>query len=216
MKKFATMVLILAALFLALTGCSRTEKKETVTETAAETVTTGTFDPSQAKTMGDLLVYEEKGDYQEAFSDKKFVLVFNADGIFYRAEADLTKEAADIVWGEEYDEERDQKVRKAIAALEVKSIENLSERIPKQEELDKLIGKTGQELFDDGWTYWSYNLIDMEAGMVHGTFSYDVRFKYDGEPMVNSDDFDFYKEFKDLPVISVTYAGLGDAANPEE
>ena len=211
MKKFITILLISAALFPALAGCSRNDKKETATETAA----TGSFDPSQAKTMGDLLPYEEKGDYQEAFSDKKFVLVFNADGIFYRAEADLTKEAADIVWGEEYDEERDQKVRKVISTLEVKSIENLSDKIPKQEELDKLIGKTGKELFDDGWTYWSYNLADMEAGMVHGAFSYVVRFKYDGEQMVNSDDFDFYEEFKDLPVSSVTYDGLGDAANPE-
>ena len=45
------------------------------------------------------------------------------------------------------------------------------------------------------------------------TFAYIVKFAYDGEPMVNSDDFDFYKAFKDLPVTSVTYDGIGDAAN---
>ena len=85
-----------------------------------------------------------------------------------------------------------------------------------QEELDKNVGKTGQELFDDGWTYWYYNLEDMEAGLYYKDFAYTVRFEYDGEPMVNSDDFDFYEEFKDLKVSSVTFDGLGDAAVLEE
>ena len=42
-----------------------------------------------------------------------------------------------------------------------------------------------------------------------------VKFAYDGEPMENTDDFDFYEAFKDLEVLSVTYDGLGDATNLE-
>ena len=58
----------------------------------------------------------------------------------------------------------------------------------------------------------SYNLEDMEAGLYHGPFSFNVKFAYDGEQMENTDDFDFYEEFKDLKVSSVTYEGLGDAS----
>ena len=51
---------------------------------------------------------------------------------------------------------------------------------------------------------------DMEAGLDHGPYSYIVTFEYDGEQMVNSDDFDFYEEFKDLPVKSITFERIGD------
>ena len=109
----------------------------------------------------------------------------------------------------------DAAVEKLLAPLEVTSLTNLSEQIPPQEELDKLVGKTGQELFDDGWTYWFYDLDEMKAGLNSGLFAYEVLFDYDGEPMENTDDFDFYEEFKDLKVKSVTFTGLGDAANPD-
>ena len=208
MKKIILLVCIIAASAFMLTACSKKQEPAPKADSVS-------FDPSAAKTMGDLLVYENTGDYQQAYSDKKFVFVFTVDGIYYRATAKLPKEVSDMIWGEEYDENREQKVRELISALEIDSIENLSEQIPPQEELDKLIGKTGQELFDDGWTYWSYDLSEMNAGMTHGAFSYNVHFKYEGEQMVNTDDFDFYEAFKDLPVASVTFKGLGDAASPE-
>ena len=34
-----------------------------------------------------------------------------------------------------------------------------------------------------------------------------------GEPLENDDDFDFYENFKDLKIRSVTYEGLGDATD---
>ena len=121
---------------------------------------------------------------------------------------------SEAVWAIEFDDEdKDQKVRDLVSPLEVARLENLTEQIPSQEELDKLVGKTGQDLFDDGWDYYYYNLDEMEAGLNHGPFAYIVKFAYEGEPMVNSDDFDFYEAFKDLPVTSVTYDGIGDAAN---
>lgn len=207
MKKIISVICIIAAAMLVLTACKKTENKQPEP--------TKGFDPSQVKAMGDILIYENEGDYQEAYSEKKFVYVFTVNGLYYRASADLPKEVSEAIWADESGEDRDQKVRDLLSSLKVTSFENLSEKIPAQAELDKLVGKTGKELFDDGWTYWSYNLEDMEAGMNHGAFSYMVRFQYDGEQMVNSDDFDFYKEFKDLPVKSVKFEGLGDAANPE-
>ena len=85
-----------------------------------------------------------------------------------------------------------------------------------QEELDKLVGKTGQYLMDEGWDYNYYNLVDMETGMTHKEFSYTVIFEYDGEPMENTDDFDFWENFKDLVIKSVKCDGIGDATYIEE
>ena len=222
MKKIIILVCVITAAIFMLTACKKTEPVQNGSSASSEnagstaaSVSSGSFDPSAVKTMGDILPYEETGNYQEAYSEKQFVYVFVADGVYYRAKAALTKEAADMVWGEEYDEERDQKVRELISKLEIDSIENLSEQVPTQEELDKLIGKTGQELFDDGWTDFGYDLSEMNANMYHGDFAYIVHFEYEGEQMVNTDDFDFYEAFKDLKVGSVKFDGLGNAANPE-
>ena len=210
MKKTVSLVLAVAAVFLMLAACGPSGSSR-----AEESSASGTFDPAQLKTMADVFVYEDPDEPNEAYTDTDYVFVFQVDGEYYRAVAQLPEEVSAALWEIDFfDEDRDQKVKDLISPLEV-TVENLSEQIPGQEELDKLVGKTGQELFDDGWDYWYYNLEDMEAGMNYGPFSYVVRFAYDGEPMENTDDFDFYEEFKDLPVLSVTYDGIGDATNLE-
>ena len=50
------------------------------------------------------------------------------------------------------DPDYDKKENELIAPLTVKVIENLTEGMPTQEEAQQYIGKTGQELMDDGWT----------------------------------------------------------------
>ena len=220
MKKLSALF-VTCVLFLALfTACSPAGKAEQGGGSASGNAEqnsgspSGAFDPSQVKTMGDVFAYAGEGDNQEAFSEEKYVYVLGIDGTYYRATADMPKDVSDQVWAVEFDDEdRDQKIKDLIAPLEVSSFENLSEQIPPQEELDKLVGKTGQELFDEDWDYSYYNLDDMHTSLYYGPFSYEVVFEYDGEPMENTDDFDFYEAFKDLKVSSVTFEGLGDAAN---
>lgn len=171
------------------------------------------FDPAKVKIMDDIFSYEDKEECQVAYTEEKYIYVFQADDIYYRAVAELPEDVSDALWALDFfDADHDQKVSELISPLEIASLDNLTEMIPDQKELDQLIGKTGRDLFEDGWTYSYYNLADMEAGMDHGPFEFIVRFEYEGEQMVNSDEFDFYEEFKDLPVFSVTYDGLGDAA----
>ncbi len=211
MKKNLSLFCVIAVVLALLAGCG-----------AAETSgndATGGFDPARLKTVGDVytLIGENNDNSQEGYSETKYVCVFSADGVYYRVYADLTKDVSEAVWAIEFDDEaRDRKIRDLLSPLTLVSVENLSEQIPPQAELDKLAGKTGKELFDDGWTYWYYNLDDMEAGLNHDAFSYSVRFAYAGEPMENSDDFDFYEAFKDLKVTSVKWEGLGDATVLEE
>ena len=56
-----------------------------------------------------------------------------------------------------------------------------------------------------------YNVEDMVAGLYHGAYLYDVAFSYDGPKMVNTEDFDFYKEFADLKVKSIKFSDIGNA-----
>lgn len=205
MKKFTALVLLIALVVMTFAACGQSGGDESAD---AEK-----FDPSQVKVMGDVFPYEEQGDYQEGYSETDYVFVFTADGTYYRAKTEMPKDISDKIWAMDYSEDKDAKVRELIAPLEVKSLENLSELIPPQEELDKNIGRTGQELFDEGWEYWSYDLDEMKAGLYYGDFSYDVAFEYDGEPLENSDDFDFYENFSGLKVKSIEFSGLGDASD---
>ena len=188
MRKKLALILVIAMVLAVFAGCGSSGNGNG-SGGGEESSAAVSFDPAQVKTMGDVFAAADEDNYQDLYT-------------------------SEAVWAIEFDDEdKDQKVRDLVSPLEVARLENLTEQIPSQEELDKLVGKTGQDLFDDGWDYYYYNLDEMEAGLNHGPFAYIVKFAYDGEPMVNSDDFDFYEAFKDLPVTSVTYDGIGDAAN---
>ena len=97
--------------------------------------------------------------------------------------------------------------------MEIDKLENLSDTVIPQEELDKLVGKTGEELINDGWNAgMGYNLETMEFYLNKGAFEYTVVF--DGK-LENSDDFDEEEAIKPLVVKSVTLNGIGDATNVE-
>lgn len=210
MKRILSMLLMTVLVLSLLAACGGGDPDGNAAAPAGK----GAFDPAAVKTMEDVFPYEDPDQQHEGFTEKHYVFVFRADGNWYRAVADLPQDVSDTVWAIDFfDENRDQKIRDLVSPLAVRSLENLSEQIPAQEELDRYIGKTGRDLFDEGWTYWYYNLDDLEAGLEHGPFRYRVLFEYEGEPMVNSDDFDFYEEFRDLVVLSVTYDGIGDATD---
>ncbi len=209
MKIILALGLALVAVLMALTACTKTEPSG-----AGQSAPSGFA--ASLKTLADVYAVSADGETQEGYSETKYVYVFQVNGVYYRAVAQLESDVSKELWDIEYGEDQEQKIQALLGPVAVERVENLSEQIPSQEELDKLVGKTGQELFDDGWSYYYYNLEDMETGLYHGPFSYTVCFDYDGEPMENTDDFDFYAEFKDLTVSSVTFSGLGDATNLDE
>ena len=185
---------------------------------AAESSTSavsGALDISRLKTLGDVFALESGENNQESYTETVYVYVWETDGVYYRAVAELPGDISEALWALDFDDaDRNKKLQEMLSPLPV-SVENLSEQMPAKEELDQLVGKTGRELFDEGWTYWYYNLDEMEAGLYHGVFSYNVRFSYDGEPLENTDDFDFYETFGDLKVESIVCEGIGDAASIE-
>ncbi|MBQ7432651.1 MAG: hypothetical protein IJV50_04195 [Lachnospiraceae bacterium] len=167
-------------------------------------------DLESVTTLGELLGLP---DYGSAAYEDTYVYAFEQDGIFYRAIAQSSPEVLDEIFQLDWeDADYDTKKNELISSLEVLQIENLSEMIPDQSELDNWIGKTGQELFDEGWTNSGWNLDTMEFYMDYGPFAYIVTF--DGS-VENYEDFE-EEDMNPLVVTSVLYDGLGDATNIEE
>ena len=180
-----------------------------VTATEAPTVEPAAAEETAGfRTMGDVFVYESPNN---GCSETKYVYVFEKDGVIYRAVADLPAGVSETIWGLDFfDEKYDEKVREAVAPLPIVQLDNLTERIPAQAELDALIGKTGQELKDEGWTISAWQLDDMEFTLDHGPFAYTVFMEGDYTPNENY-DFDEDADFGPLKVKSITYCGIGDA-----
>ena len=208
------------ALILGLTACGgsasssasaapETENAESVSA-AQETQAPEAADNAEFHTMADVFAYDSDnyasgGDY--------YIYVFEKDGIIYRATAKFPLDVSERVAAIDiFDEQYDAKVREAVAPLEIEKLDNLTEMIPPQEELDALVGKTGQDLLDAGWTIWSYQLDIMEFGLHHGPFAFTVVF--DGE-LEMTDDFDEYAAIAPLTIKSVTYDGIGDGTETE-
>lgn len=166
-------------------------------------------DLSTVKTMGDLLGLNNCG---YACTENAYGYVFEQNGNYYRAIVEMDKETADAYFAISFeDEDYESKQNALIAPLEVLRIDNLTEAIPLQKELDKWVGKTGKELMSNGWNNVGWNLEDMEFYFEYGLFSYNV--VMEGE-VGDVDSFDT-ESINPLVVKSVTYSGLGDAANPE-
>ena len=168
-------------------------------------------DVESAKTIGDVLALPSSG--YTAY-ENVFVWAFELNDTVYRAIADTSKETSDAIFDLEYDDpEYQAKFNALVAPLAIKRIENLSEQIPTQEEMNAVVGKTGEYLLNNGWSCSGWNLDEMEFYMDHGPFRYRMIFA--GE-VKNAESFDDYEDLKPLTVVSVAYYGIGDATSLEE
>ena len=114
-----------------------------------------------------------------------------------------------------FQEGYEKKQQKIIKNIEIDEMEDLSDQMLSQDELDALAGKTGQELVDEGWLFnGGHNLENMEFWMGYGPFNYSVFF--DGE-VAESDyeTFDDEADTRELTVKSAEFNSLGDATNIE-
>ena len=227
MKKILIMLCVAALAMSMLTACGKSANNEGANSSGAGNSgeSAEAVDVTQLKTMGDIFALVGKGvdsehnpenyNEQEAYSETVYVFVFTLNEVSYRVKLDLPEDVSAKLWELDFDDpERDQKIFELLGPLEPTSVENLNEMIPTQEELDQWIGKTGADMFEAGWTYNYYNLEEVEAGMSDGVCEYKVLFEYEGEPMQNTDDFDFYAQFENLKIASITFERIGDAANP--
>ena len=167
------------------------------------------------QTIGEAMKSTDVEELQYGAANNTFVYAYEQDGVYYRLIAPMTEEQFQTyidldIFAPDYETQRDE----ILAKLKVETCENLTEKMPADEELKKYIGKTGQELLDDGWTTGSYDTYEMKIWMEHGLFSYVVVF--DGSIEVSEDeDIDIEEEIKPLTVKSIEIDGLGDVIDGE-
>ena len=167
-------------------------------------------DLDAVKTLGDLLGLPEVGT---GLTGTTYVYAFEQDGSTWRAICDVPEETAQAIFDLDFDDpDYDTKLNELIAPLPVKVIENLTENIPSQKEADQYLGKSGQELIDDGWTVHYYNLDELQFKMTYGIYSYDITFE---GKIKDPDCFNEDTDMGGLTVKAITCSGVGDATYME-
>ena len=167
-------------------------------------------DLDAVKTLGDLLGLPEVGT---SLTGTTYVYAFEQDGCTWRAICDVPEETAQAIFDLDFDDpDYDKKLSELIAPLPVKVIENLTENIPSQQEANQYLGKSGQELIDDGWTVHYYNLDELQFKMTYGIYSYDITFE---GKIKDPDSFNEDTDMGGLTVKAITCSGVGDATYVE-
>ena len=209
-RKMAAAAITLALATAPLAACSTGQNGNDASSSASTTQTT-TTDTSSWKTVGDVPVLD--GPYSWGYDDAKFICVFESNGTYYRIIVRLDDEANKRI--EQIDWEKGEVERQtldAISGLPVESIEDLSADMVSQEELDALVGKTGQDLVDEGYVFESYYMYGGEetgATFCKGCLAYTFTF----DASITEDETeDAGQSVMDAHVLSAEPAGAANAA----
>ena len=172
------------------------------------------FDVNSLKTLGDMLKLEEENEGW-AYDETRYVNVFQYGGTTYRVYADLTEEIYNKI--EEidfFDEQREQKMNDILADVKITAAEDMTKYIPTEADLQKYVGKTGQELLDDDfWTsgYWLYD--EQHFFMGHDLCEFNVYFNEKIEFKEDeADDFDEEEAIRNLTVKKLEFTGFSGRA----
>lgn len=206
MKKITSLVLITVLSITLLAACSNAGGSGSG---SSETVSVDTL-----KTIGDVIALNAE-ETQSAVYDGKVIYAFRVDDTYYRVWANITPEDEQAYWEIDFmDEDYEEQQQNIVAPLQIEETEVLNDQILTREELDALVGKTGQDLQDAGWTYSGNTLDTMEFWMNYGPFQYTIVF--DGK--VAEEDYDSFDEERDtktMTVKSAEFSMLGDATSIE-
>ena len=143
--KLTALALLLALLFCGLIGCTKAAEKP---------------QESGMKTMGELYAIED-GNTQLSLSDKLLVFVVQKDGKALRGIASLSGELfAELDAIDISEQGWEDKIKEKTASLPIARLDDLTAGIPSQAELDKEIGKTGQQLLDEGYLLDGFTVGD--------------------------------------------------------
>jgi hypothetical protein len=209
--------LITAALLFTLSaalmaGCS---SQPAASSSASENESTATqatgVDTSSWKTMADALAV---GDSKSAmWNDKYYVCgIGNDNGALFRVVAEVTPDFEEKYFAvDPSDADYDKKQNEIVGTLKVVSVEDLTPKVLGKDVLDAYVGKTGQDVIGDGFTFVSYSMYggdETMAAMDKDNISYNVTF--DGT--VPDDKDDNGDSLKELKVKSIEVGTISDSA----
>lgn len=217
--KTTLVALVLCLACAALVACSgQAQSSSSAADSGqAASAQASAVDTSSWKTLGD--AFEFGGEPTTAgWDDSYYVALFETDDAAIRvvaqSNATVDEKIMNLMPGSEnYAKE----LADAIGDLPLVSAEDITAEKLSQEQLDALVGKTGQELLDEGWTfanYYFYGGVDTGAAMEYGPFSYNVTFDV-GVTEEESESDTEGDLIKEAPVTFIECNGAADSAvNP--
>lgn len=217
-KKIAAAALCLALSMVALAACSgqpAASGSSSGDASSAASVASSeatTIDTSAWKTLGDALAVrtEEMGMSQ---NENYYVCMFKAGDSYVRVvakmEPGVEKKIDSVDWSKDNVNEQ---IEEAASSLSLVSAEDVTSQLLSQSGRDELVGKTGQQLVDEGWIFTRYFMYGGEqtgAAFDKGPFSYGVTFDVSID---EKDTEDEGKSIMDATVAQVEVLGAGDNA----
>ena len=180
----------------------------------ADAAAASTVDTSGWKTLGDALAAKTEV-VASGWDDKYYIVALKADDSLFRVVAKSKKGIQDKTGELDFQaDDYNDKLLEIIGDLEIVSVEDLTAEVPTQEQLDAMVGKTGQELIDDGWAFQSYYMTGGDEtgaiftkGHVACNVTFDAKVSSEAADSDESGD-----KLKDAKVTLAENAGVSDDA----
>ena len=159
--KLATLAfgMVLALGLLSACGGQQTASES---DSGAGATTASAVDTSNWKTLGDALAVKTE-DVASGWDDTYYIVAFKAGDSLFRvvakSEDGIQAKTSELDFSAD---DYEAKLLEIIGGLEIVSVDDLTAEVPTQEQLDAMVGKTTQELTDDGWAFQSYFMTDGE------------------------------------------------------
>lgn len=170
------------------------------------------IDVSTLSTFGDVLAIDSE-NYTASWDENHYLYAVDSGGSVIRAVVEINPEIYQQISEIEFqnDDSRD-KLIELIGDLPMASVEDIASQRLSQEELDAFVGKTGQDLYDAGFTFLYYSLYGGKQTMAwisNGYFAYEFTFDV---TVPESESEDEGASLVDAPVTEVAYVDIAQAA----
>ncbi|MBE6818693.1 MAG: hypothetical protein E7517_06005 [Ruminococcaceae bacterium] len=209
MKKTISIILAIAMLLCLFTACGTQKVEVDSTDITAADSLVNSF-----KTISDAVNCKQATYNQWASVDKWFFYVFDIGASTYRVRAAFDGEIPDDFFENDFTtDEGKAAINKLAGSLAIEKAENLTANMPKQEDVDKFVGKKGQAMLDAGWRTAGIDFENKVVFMRYGAYGCDVAVE---EAMKETEDYDEEALFKGATIKSVTNIDIEDAAYMEE
>lgn len=140
---------------------------------------TGNPDSATWKTLGDAFAAAE-ADPSYGYDEHAYVAVVPAGGRSIYVTARMTTEAYGAAGKIRFtDTDSIDGIEAALSGLEITKAEDITDKVIPQADLEKLIGKSGKDLMDDGYRFVSYSAYGGDsttATFDKGYYGYEITF----------------------------------------
>ena len=219
-KIAASIALALALGILPLAACSGQQAASSpsagassqASESVEPNASAATIDTSSWKTLGDALD-NATSNPNAGWDDEYYLCDFEIGESTIHAVAKMAPGVGEKIAELDFDDkDYNTKLRQAVGGLELISAEDISSYKLDRTAMDALVGKTGQELFDEGFVfegYFMYGGDNTGATLAKDYFSYGVTF--DASVPENNTEEDG-ASIKNAKVVEVDFQGTSTAS----